>query len=299
MSSSRPLFVVNPAAGNGRAAEVLAGAKHAFRGPAEIVHTAGPGDATRLAREGALAGFSPVVSVGGDGTVQEVVNGLMEAPAPPLLGIVAAGGGNDAVRTLRLPRNPAEAVRLAWSERQGAIDLGTCNGRYFLNVAGVGLDTKVAMAVNGKSSRLARGKAGYIGQALVELRRYVNPEFTLVLDGETVVTRSLLVAVANLRYFGGGMKIAPDADPADGLLDVWIGGDLTHREALLLMPAIFLGRHGRHPKVTRHRVRTVRIERPAGLEVQLDGEILETLPAEFTVVPRALRIAGWPGVQDR
>lgn len=293
MSGSRPLFVVNPAAGNGRAARVMERARGAFRGPAEVVETVGPGDAERLAHQAAVEGYGPVVAVGGDGTAQEVVNGLMRVSKPPSLGIVAAGGGNDAVRTLRLPTDPVEAVRLAWSEQQGAIDLGVCNGRYFLNVAGVGLDTRVAAAVNASGNRFSRGKAGYIGHALNELRRYVNPEFTIWLDEDVITTRAILIAVANLRYFAGGMKIAPRADPCDGLLDVVIGRDLSRLEALVLFPAIFAGQHGRNRKVTFHRVQSVRIEQPAGLDVQLDGEIVTTLPAELRVVPGALRIAGW------
>jgi diacylglycerol kinase (ATP) len=126
------------------------------------------------------------------------------------------------------------------------------------------------------------------------LRRFDNPPFTLHLDGRTIETPSILLAVANMRYFGGGMKIAPHADPTDGLLDLWIGGDLSRKEALVLLPAIFAGQHGRHPKVSHHRVTSVRIESPQPLQVQLDGEILDSLPAEFRVVPQALLIAGWP-----
>lgn len=294
MAASRPLFVVNPSAGNGRATRAMARARPAFCGPAEEVETTGPGEAELLAHQGAVEGFSPIVSVGGDGTAHEVVNGLMRSPSPPPLAIVPAGSGNDAARTLRLPGDPVEAVRLVWSDRQGAIDLGTCSGRYFLNVAGVGLDTKVARAVNQRASRLSRSRAGYIWQALLELRRYENPEFVIHLDDQVVRSRCLLIAAANLRYFAGGMKICPRADPVDGWLDVCIGGDLSHRETLMLMPTIFAGQHGRHHKVAFHRVRTMRIESPAGLDVQLDGEILDTLPVELGVVPRALRVVGWP-----
>src|SRR5688572_6735692 len=101
MSASRPLFVVNPSAGNGRAARMMTQARDAFLGPAEVVQTEGPGDAERLAYQGAIEGYSPIVSVGGDGTAQEVVNGLMRSQEPPPLGIVPAGSGNDTVRTLR------------------------------------------------------------------------------------------------------------------------------------------------------------------------------------------------------
>lgn len=293
MSNQRPLFIVNPVAGNGRAAAAMERIRSAVGGTAEFMLTRGPGDAETQAFQAATEGFGPVIAVGGDGTIQEVVNGLMRSPNPPPLGIVAAGSSNDVVRSLGLPRDPVRAARLAWSDRAEAVDLGSCNGRHFLNVAGVGLDTIVVAAVNAQQGRFARGRTGYIVQALRELRRFENPVFTIHLDDRMIETPSTLLAVANLRYFGGGMKIAPQADPTDGLLDLWIGGDLSRREVLALMPAIFLGQHGRHPKVTHHQVASVRIESAVPLQVQLDGDILEALPAEFRVVSRALRIAGW------
>lgn len=296
MQRARPLFVVNPAAGGGRAPRVIDRARSAFRDPAEIVVSASPVDAGEQAFRGAAEGFSPVVAVGGDGTVQQVANGLLRCAEPPPMAIVPAGSGNDLIRTLRLPRDPETAVRLAWSDVAGPIDVGTCNGRHFLNVAGVGLDTKVAEAVNARLDG-SRGRLTYVAEALRELRRYENPELTLRLDGETVVTRSLLVAIGNGRYFAGGMKVCPAADPADGWMDVTIGGDLGRLETLALLPTIFVGQHGRHRKVTFHRVRRVRIEGPAGMAVQLDGEIAESLPAEIGIHPGALRIVGWRGTE--
>jgi YegS/Rv2252/BmrU family lipid kinase len=262
-------------------------------GEIEVLETSAPGDAEALAFRAASAGFGPVVVVGGDGTIQEVLNGLMRCAEPPSLGIVGAGSANDIVRSLRLPRDPVKAAQLALGGTSGAVDLGVCNGRYFLNVAGMGLDTVVVEAVNARPGRLGRGRTGYIMQALRELRGFENPAFTIRFDDEVLETRSTLLAVANLRFFGGGMKIAPQASPTDGLLDLWIGGDLSHREVLALMPAIFLGQHGRHPKVRHERVSSVRVESAVPLRVQLDGEVCGTLPAEFRVVPRALRIAGW------
>jgi YegS/Rv2252/BmrU family lipid kinase len=293
-ASSRPCFIVNPAAGNGRARSAIERIRSAL-GEIEVLETSGPGDAEALAFLAASDGFGPVVVVGGDGTIQEVVNGLMRSPDPPSLGIVGAGSANDIVRSLRLPLHPVKAARLALGGTSGAVDLGVCNGRYFLNVAGVGLDTVVVEAVNAEPGRLGRGRTGYIVQALRELRGFENPAFTIRFGDEVVETRSTLLAVANLRFFGGGMKIAPQASPTDGLLDLWIGGDLSRKEVLALMPAIFLGQQGRHPKVRHERVSSVRVESAVPLRVQLDGEICGALPAEFRVVPRALRIAGWSG----
>lgn len=294
MQRAQPLFIVNPAAGNGRAREVIDRSRGTFPGPAEVYISTSPKDAEERAYRAALEGFSPVVAVGGDGTVQQVANGVMRCPEPPPLGIVPAGNGNDLVRTLRLPRDPERAIRLAWSDDAGAIDVGTCNGRVFLNVAGVGLDTKVAQAVNARPDG-SRGRLTYVTEALRELRRYENPELTLHLDDLTVVTKSLLVAIGNGRYFAGGMKVCPAAEPADGFLDVTVGGDLTRLETIALLPTIFVGQHGRHRKVAFHRVRRVRIDGPPGMAVQLDGEIVSSLPAEIGICPGALRIAGWSG----
>lgn len=294
MQRAQPLFIVNPAAGNGRAREVIDRSRGTFPGPAEVHISTSPKDAEERAYRAALEGFSPVVAVGGDGTVQQVANGVMRCPEPPPMGIVPAGNGNDLVRTLRLPRDPERAIPLAWSDVAGAIDVGTCNGRVFLNVAGVGLDTKVAQAVNARPDG-SRGRLTYVTEALRELRRYENPELMLHLDDLTVVTKSLLVAIGNGRYFAGGMKVCPAAEPADGFLDVTVGGDLTRLETIALLPTIFVGQHGRHRKVAFHRVRRVRIDGPPGMAVQLDGEIVSSLPTEIGICPRALRIAGWSG----
>lgn len=273
---------------------VIDRARGAFRGPAEVVVSSSPADAEEQACRGAIEGFSPVVAVGGDGTAQQVANGLMRCPEPPPMGIVPAGSGNDLIRPLRLPKDPGTAIGLAWSDVAGAIDVGTCNGRYFLNVAGVGLDTRVAQAVNARADG-SRGRLTYVAEALRELRRYENAELTLRLDDVTVVTNVLLIAIGNGTHFAGGMKVCPDADPADGWLDVTIGGDLGRLETLAMLPTIFVGQHGRHRKVAFHRVRRVMIEGPEGMAIQLDGEISGTLPAEIGVRPGALRIVGWRG----
>lgn len=294
MQRPRPLFVVNPAAGGGRALHAIDRAAPAFPGPAEIAVSAASGDAAELACRGARDGYAPVVAVGGDGTAQEVANGLLRCADPPPLGIVPAGSGNDLARTLRLPRDPVAAARLAWSDAASAIDVGTCGDRHFLNVAGVGLDANVAVAIDARPDG-PRGRPTYVTQALAELRRYENPELTLHMDDETIVTKVLLVAIGNGRYFAGGMNVCPAAEPADGWLDVCVGGDLGRLETLALLPAIFAGQHGRHRKVAFYRARRIRIEGPAGVAVQLDGEIAGSPPVEIGIRPGALRIAGWRG----
>jgi diacylglycerol kinase (ATP) len=293
MEQTKPLFVVNPIAGQGRARRVMPRILAAAPGPAEVATSSSPGDAEEIAFQGAMARYDPIVAVGGDGTLQEVVNGVMRSQRRPAIGIVPAGSGNDLARSLRLPADPAELARGLWSGVSGEIDMAMCNGRYFLNVGGVGLDTEVAMAVNRRSGRFSSGRLPYILHGIAELSRYRNPEFSLQLDDQVMSISSTLVVVANARFFAGGMMICPDADLTDGLLDVCLAGDLTRMEALTLLPRLFYGGHVHHPKVSFHKVSRVRIDASQGLEVQLDGEVIGALPAEFRVDRRALRVAGW------
>ena len=286
----RPLFIVNPAAGRGAALRKVPEIRAAMPGPADMVESGAPGDASRLAAEAARAGFGPVVAVGGDGTVMEIVHGVMGEVSPPTLGIVPVGGGNDFARSLGIPRDTADATRRVWSPACDPVDVGRCNDRWFLNVGGTGLDTEVARSLAG--SQLA-GTVGYLLHGIKVLSRYRNRELVIHLDDTVISARSLLVAVANGRSFAGGMKIAPGAEVDDGAFDVCVAGDLTRFEALTQIPMIYLGRHVRHPKVAVYRSRRVRIESPEGAAVQLDGEVVERLPAEFTLLPKALRIAGW------
>lgn len=290
-----PLFIVNPEAGNGAGARAIESIRRAFAGDANVVCTDGPGDARRLAEEAGDDGNTddPVVAVGGDGTVMEVVNGLMRRISPRSMGIVPVGNGNDLARTLGIPRDPVSATRLMWSGVSDAIDVGRCNDQYFLNVAGAGLDSKVALSMRRVNSRLLQGRTGYLLQGVRELLRFDNPEFEITLDDEVITTRSLLVAVANGRYYAGGMKICPGADVTDGLFDVCVAGDLSKLEALKLIPLIYAGRHLGHPKVRVYKSRQVRIDRPDAAAVQLDGEVVDSLPADFSVCPRALRVVGW------
>lgn len=289
---TRALYIVNPAAGGGRAARLAPRLGALLRGlgaQAEVVVARGPGDLEDLAERGAREGYSPVVAVGGDGTVQGVANGLLRAPRPPPLGVVPAGRGNDLARTLRLPGDVEGATRLILGGATRRIDLGRCGGRFYLSAGGAGFDARVGRVVGRTGSG---GALAYALAVLAELRRYEPADLTLHLDGEALRRRSLLVAVANGRYYGGGMLIAPRARPDDGLLDVCIGGDLSRREVLALLPGIYYGRHVRHPKVEFRRARRVRIEGPPGTPVHLDGESASDLPAEFEVVPGALLVVG-------
>ena len=269
--------------------------------------TLAPGDATLVTRrEIARNGVRRVVAVGGDGTLNEVVNGCFDDRCTPLaegisVGLIPSGTGSDLRRTLGLPTDPDAAARVlaGGSVRQidlGRIDFGDGSHRLFVNVADCGLGGEVVARVN--RSREKRGgpvgTAVFLGVSIRELMSYRNREVLLTIDGQESRRRVQQVVVANGRCFGGGMRIAPDADPADGLLDVVVVGDVSRIGALRAVPRLFRGTHLALAVVEVHRARSVRIaaadlEEPPRFDV--DGEQLGRAPAEITILPGALCFA--------
>lgn len=303
-----PLFVVNPIAGNGRA-HGLAPRIEAWlrdRGlTARLLETRERGHAERLASTAGDLGHDRVVVVGGDGTIQEVVNGLLTAGrAPgngvPALGVVPAGNGNDLVRNLALPLDPMAALAVALGETTRSIDVAVASGddgrrRHFAVAGGVGFDARVAHVMYGHRLPWQRGRAGYFLSTFFELLRFRNHRLRIALDtpdGERAVERSsLLVAFANGPFYGGGMQICPGADPGDGLLDICIAGDLSRWEAIRLLPGIYRGAHVGHPKVEFVRARSVQFDGTDGTLVHLDGEPFGAIPLSVELLPAALAVA--------
>jgi len=293
MTPRRPCFVVNPAAAGGRARKVLLLVQDILRSrdpAAEVVVTERIGHATELARAAADAGFAPVVAVGGDGTVHEVANGLLQARQPAPLCVVPCGTGNDFARSLGLPTAPRDAIALAWDGAARTIDLAACGGRRFLNVGGLGFDARVARAASRFPAFLRVGTLPYVAGVLREIVVNSSDELTLHLDDRTLVRRTLMIAVANLPYYGGGMMICPAASATDGLLEVCIVGAMSRREILSLLPKVFSGGHRDHHLVEFHKTRALRIEGLGQAEVQVDGELLVVSPITFESVPTALQV---------
>jgi diacylglycerol kinase (ATP) len=292
-----PLVIVNPTAGNGRAARGLPWIRERLepRPEARIEVTARRGDAERIAAGAGKSGHDRIVVVGGDGTVQEVVNGMLEAGEPVGLGLVPLGSGNDLARSLGLPSELGSAWRIAVGERSHVIDVGRAtNGsgatRWFASAGGIGFDAQVAAAMAARRGWQA-GRAGYLLTALDELRRFSNRSVRLSLDGVEHSADVLLVAIANGAYYGGGMRIAPDARPDDGLLDVCIVGDISRLTALRQLPNLYRGTHVHHHQVRMARARHINIDGdPDGL-VHLDGEPFGALPLDVRIVPRVLQVA--------
>ena len=314
------LVVFNPTAGGGRAGRLTPGVLERLRGDGVAVsqHRTRSLEDARLAACQAAGEVDAVVAVGGDGTVGACAAGLADAgPAGgspggsggspggsgvrAALGVVPAGGGNDAARSLGLPADdPLAAAGLLTRLRRRPADLATVAGRAYLNVAGAGFDSEVNRLAN-QRLRWARGRPRYVGAVLAELVVGRTAEFQLVLDGQARRLSGWLVAVANGPSYGGGMRVAPAASLADGLLDVVVIGAIGKLEFLRTFPKVFAGRHVEHPAVAVHRAARVDLDADRPLAVYADGEPAGTLPATFEVRRSAVTVLaaedapGFPG----
>ncbi|MBI4212920.1 MAG: diacylglycerol kinase family lipid kinase [Chloroflexi bacterium] len=295
-------FIVNPRAGTGLNRFGTIAAHLRDRGlPYSAAVTTAPGDARTLAQLARSGDFRAIVSVGGDGTINEVVNGFLtpEGTVDPeaVLGIIPRGTAQDFARGLGLPLTPGPAVeRLAFGEERrvdvGRIRFEDGSLRLFVNVAGVGFDAEVAGRAREVRAAMSSLPAHILGFASA-FASYRNREISLVLDSEAAAARSSrcnLVVVANGPYYAAGMKLAPDALMDDGLLDVVVIGDIDKLELLLNLPRAFAGTHLAHGEVTVHRVRRLKIDSPEGARVQADGDVVGELPAEMDLLPGALRV---------
>jgi YegS/Rv2252/BmrU family lipid kinase len=295
---SRTLVVVNPAAAGGRSGrawplvrERLARAGVDF----EWTATSAPGDGVRLAREGVRSGHGVVVAVGGDGTVNEVVNGVTEddGTSGAVVAVVLTGRGRDTCRNFGVPARPEAAVDVVAAGGDARFDLGRVawpdgRRRYFVGACGAGFDAAVAR-------RAARGRAtgtlSYLHAVLATVCAFRPQPAAVAADGVALGVRPVTaVVVANGPYFGGGMRIAPDARPGDGVLDLIVLGALGRLELLRWLPGVYAGRHLAHPRVLARRAAMVAIDAPLPLPTHVDGEVAHGTPLTVSVAPAALRL---------
>ena len=291
-------IIANPVAGHGRArqwASALAEALQARGDQVGLSFTEASYDAEAMARDAAAEEADGVVACGGDGTVHQVINGLMaRSPtrANPALGLLPVGRCNDLAMALGIPRrNREEAIDAILNGRRRTIDLGLVNGRYFATVATLGFDTEVGRYVGeGRPPRFLKGRAAYLYAALVKLARYRDVPVKLKGDFGEYQGQAFLAATGNTAYYGGGLMIVPPAVPHDGWLDLCLVKSV-HRWAILRMaPKVFSGGHVKHPAVSVHPVRRLEMSSPQPLWLWADGEPVAQLPAMVEVVPGSLDV---------
>lgn len=248
-----------------------------------------PAEMTERAKSAANeGGVSAVLAMGGDGTIATVAAGLVGTATP--LGIVPAGTANVLAREISIPLDPVEAVRVLVDATPRPFDVGRANGRLFLLMAGVGIDAEIVRDAPRWAKRHF-GRAGFLGTTLAKVFRNDRPRVVVEIGGVSIEAAD--VVVANCRLYGGAFAIAPEADPADGMLDVVIFENSGPRDLFRSLIALVRGRHLDLPGVSLRRADRIRI-RAAGASgagaVQLDGDYVSETPVEITVEARALHL---------
>jgi YegS/Rv2252/BmrU family lipid kinase len=251
----------------------------------------GPGHAIDLAAA-THEGCGIALAVGGDGTANEVVNGLVASGAADIpLGIVPLGTANDFARCLGIPGKPEAATRALLAGHRRRIDLGRVSGRYFINVAGVGFDASVAHWVNRRWKHFGM----YVVGVFRTLAVFDPVWMRLELDGTVREGRLFLAAIGNTSAYGGGLRICPHAEPDDGWLDVVTIGDVRKYEVFSLLPRLYSGAHLRHRKVATARVRALSVTADPPQPVHVDGEPVGHTPVAFSLEPGAIEVVTPPG----
>ncbi|MEZ5352426.1 MAG: diacylglycerol kinase family lipid kinase [Bryobacteraceae bacterium] len=295
--------IVNPSSGGGRAGRDWASIAMGLGPDVETRFTKARDDATAIARELLLAGFDRVIAVGGDGTVNEVVNGFLDADRPlrpgAELALVPIGTGGDFRRSLGL-EGVDDAVALIAS---GALGISTDAGRadfidhrgaqstrYFANLVSFGMGGEVAARAKNFFQAFG-GKAAFLYSTIEVALAYRAKTVRLAVDGEDAGEHSILnIAIGNGRFHGGGMHVCPRAILDDGALDVTVIGALSLVELVRDMPVLYSADIYRHPKTRQFRGRIVQAESPETVSIEVDGEPLGKLPLTLTALPGVLRI---------
>lgn len=299
-------IIVNPVSANNSTAKewpmfekVLQDSGYEF----ETALTERPGHATELARKALKLGYKTIMSVGGDGTMNEVVNGFFEngqsVAEDSRLVVFSRGTGCDFIKALGIKKGIGDLLDILAKNQVKQIDVGSVKFddadrkrviRYFLNVADIGIGAETANRVNKHSKRM-KGFLSFALGAVSTIILYKNKDFEVVIDDEIVLRERMnSVIVANGNYFGGGMKVAPEAKMDDGVFDIIIFGDLSKPDLIRSFPLIYEGKHLSHPKLKLYRGSKVRVSSGGKGLIEVDGEIPGSDEAEFELLPRALKI---------
>jgi YegS/Rv2252/BmrU family lipid kinase len=290
MTRERVIAIVNPAAGKGAGARValrLAAELSAAGLSADVVSTPAPGEAARLASAAVEDGYERVIAVGGDGTANEVANGLVGSDVA--LALYPIGSGNDFARALGYPRKRKQLLPFLAQARTRRIDVGDVNGRVFLNAAGVGIDGHVAERIIA-SARVVGPTLGYFVGALVSIVTYRPREMRVSIDGNVRRGKHLVVVAANGTHFGSGMHVAPNAKLDDGLLDIVVGGDLGRWESVVALAKLYRGTHVDGRTILGFRASALDVELDEPLPMQADGEASRASALRVRVRPLALTV---------
>jgi YegS/Rv2252/BmrU family lipid kinase len=304
-SGNQWFAIVNPNAGNGK------GKKDWTRISDDLrkldlnfteKFTESKGHATILAIEAINAGYRKFICIGGDGTLNEIVNGIFEqkvcGTTDLTLGLIPVGTGNDWGRMFGIPLNYEGASRIIKDGMTTLHDIGLVTyfngkekqGRYFINIAGLGFEAVVVKRTNYQKDKGKSGKAIYFYNLLMSLLSYKNTDAEVIVEGVTSTAKIFSLNVGNGRYCGGGMRQTPLASPLDGILDVTVINGMGKLEIIWNLKILYNGKILEHPKVNGYKCRNIRVTSDSALYIEADGESLGHAPAEFSIIPSAINI---------
>jgi len=266
-------FIVNPVAGKGKAAKLIPLIQKQMEEKNlkfKIKKTSYNGEGKALAVEALEEGYNVIVAVGGDGTINEIISGVYSLEG--IIAIIPAGTGNDFARSLNISTDFYNAISNIINGTATEIDAGFIDNKVFINVASIGLDAHIAAEAN-KLKRYFTGTKAYIISLLKGLITYHSIKVKIVMDNTTIDKRIMLAAFCNGAYYGGGMNIAPTADPTDNLLDICIVEDMPKLKLLWLFPTIFKGQHTVFKEVKAYRAKKLLIYSDKEMIINTDGEV--------------------------
>ncbi len=309
--STLPLIIVNPKSASGSTRDkwaVLASEMRAHFGPFNVAFTEGPAHAIELAERAARSGHRLVIACGGDGTINEVANGILRSGKDTELAVLPSGTGGDLRRSLGIPSSSRDAAMALKNGITKTIDAGKAtftnadgvlDSRYFLNISSVGLAASVIKRVKSASyfewlpGDSVRGRANFAVSALQEAFHPNPVRVRIRIDDEREASiQTICLCIANARFFGGGMMIAPKAKLTDGHFDVVNVGDMNAIKILANAFSLYKGTHLSLDEVKSTLAKKIEVSAVGDTTtpIEIDGELLGRLPAVFEVVPKAIRV---------
>jgi YegS/Rv2252/BmrU family lipid kinase len=299
------LVIVNPNAGNGKGSKDWHLIERFIEkeGISTVVKfTETKGHAIAITQDALRNGCRNIITIGGDGTLNEVVNGIFKCsdclPSEVTLALIPVGTGNDWGRMFGIPLDYEKAVRIISEGKQLLHDIGIMSyfdgaeikKRYFINIAGLGFESVVVKRTNYQKDRGHGGKAIYFYNLLMSLLSYKNTRAEIIVDGEKHTADVFSINVGNGRYCGGGMRQTPGAMPDDSLLDVTVINGIGKLEIIRSLKMLYDGTILSHPKIDGYKCKNLKVTSDSVLWAEADGESLGNTPAEFSIIPAAINV---------
>jgi len=288
----RHVFIVNPVAGKGKSLQFISEIKNLFAksDTSHIIEiTKYPGHATEIARKHVSEGKCRLYSVGGDGTLNEIVNGMVGSDSS--LAIIPCGSGNDFIKSITDNLNIKNILEKSVHGGEKLIDLAKVGSQYFLNISSIGFDAEVLLNVNKiKKLPFITGRMAYILGVITTIFKYSHNFLKISIDEQHMEAKSLLIAVANGRYYGGGMLAAPEAQIDDGLFDICLIRNMSKVKILKFFPKFIKGQHGKIAGVSFYRGKRVEIVCDGEVAMNIDGEVAKTSRTVFEIIQNGIKI---------